>query len=42
MSINIEENIDEPDVIKLLERLITYALIRDEYRDFVKTNMFLV
>ncbi len=31
-------NIDEPDVIKLLERLITYALIRDEYRDFVKTN----
>ena len=29
-------NMDDPDVVKLIENLITYALIRDEYRVFVK------
>lgn len=28
--------LDDPDVIKLIENLITYALIRDEYRTFLK------
>ena len=27
---------DDPEVVKLIENLITYALIRDEYRAFVK------
>ena len=31
-------NLDQPDVIKLVENLISYALIRDEYRKFVKGN----
>lgn len=30
--------LDDPQVIKLLENLISYALIRDEYREFVKGN----
>ena len=25
-------NLDEPDVMKLIENMIAYALIRDEYR----------
>jgi len=29
-------NIDQPDVIQLLVNCITYALIRDEYREYVK------
>lgn len=29
-------NLDDPDVVKLMENLITYALIRDEYRKYVK------
>ena len=29
-------NLDDPEVVKLIENLITYALIRDEYRAFVK------
>lgn len=29
-------NIDQPDVIKVIVNLISYALIRDEYRDYVK------
>lgn len=28
--------LDEPDVIELIVNLITYALIRDEYREYVK------
>jgi hypothetical protein len=28
--------LDDPEVIKLMENLISYALIRDEYRAFVK------
>ena len=28
--------LDDPEVIKLIENLITYALIRDEYRAYVK------
>ena len=31
-------NIDNPDVVKFLENLISYALIRDEYRAYVKKN----
>lgn len=31
-------NLDEPDVMKLVENFISYALIRDEYRKFVKNN----
>lgn len=30
--------LDDPEVIKLVENLISYALIRDEYRAFVKEN----
>lgn len=29
-------NIDQPDVIEVIVNCITYALIRDEYRDYVK------
>lgn len=29
-------NLDEPDVIKVVENFISYALIRDEYRAYVK------
>lgn len=29
-------NLDDPEVVKLIENLITYSLIRDEYRAFVK------
>lgn len=29
-------NIDQPDVIEVIKNLISYALIRDEYREFVK------
>lgn len=29
-------NIDQPDMIKVIVNLISYALIRDEYRDYVK------
>lgn len=29
---------DDPEVIKLIVNLISYAMIRDEYRDFVKNN----
>ena len=29
-------HIDDPEVIKLIENLISYALIRDEYRSEVK------
>ena len=28
--------LDDPDVVKLIENLISYALVRDEYRTFVK------
>lgn len=31
-------NLDDKEVIELIENLISYALIRDEYRDFVKTH----
>ena len=31
-------NLDDPDVVKLMENLIAYALVRDEYRDFVKKH----
>ncbi len=31
-------NLDNPNVMKVIENLISYALIRDEYRDFVKNN----
>lgn len=31
-------NLDENDVIKIIENFITYALVRDEYRDFIKKN----
>ena len=29
-------NLDDPEVVNLVENLITYALIRDEYRAVVK------
>ena len=28
--------LDDPEVVKLMENLISYALVRDEYRTFVK------
>ena len=31
-------NLDDEDVMKVVENLISYALIRDEYRDYVKQN----
>lgn len=31
-------NLDEDDVMKVIENFISYALIRDEYRNFVKQN----
>lgn len=31
-------NLDDPEVMNLVENLISYALIRDEYRRFVKEN----
>lgn len=31
-----EWHIDDPEVVKLIENLISYALIRDEYRNEVK------
>lgn len=30
--------LDDPEVIKLMENLISYALVRDEYRAFVKSR----
>ena len=32
-------NLDEPDVVAVMENLISYALIRDEYRAFIKKNL---
>ena len=29
-------NIDQPDVTEVIVNLIFYALIRDEYRDYIK------
>ena len=29
-------NIDQPDVTEVIVNLISYALIRDEYRDYIK------
>lgn len=31
-------NFDKPNVMKVIENLISYALIRDEHREFVKDN----
>ena len=31
-------NLDEPDVVKVMENFISYALIRDEYRAYVKNR----
>ena len=33
-------NIDDKDVVKLIENIITYALLRDEYRVVVKKNVY--
>ena len=30
--------LNDPEVIKLVENLISYALVRDEYRRFVKEH----
>ena len=30
--------IDQPDVLEVIVNCISYALIRDEYREFVKKN----
>ena len=35
---NKDWNLDDTDVEKFIENAITYALIRDEYREFVKKN----
>ncbi len=32
-------NLDDPEVMNLIKNLISYALIRDEYREFVKKNV---
>lgn len=31
-------NISDPDVVELIENLISYALIRDKYRDYIKSK----
>ena len=31
-------NLDDPEVINLVENLISYALIRDEYREYIKKH----
>lgn len=31
-------NLDEDDMMKVIENFISYALVRDEYRNFVKNN----
>lgn len=31
-------NLDDPEVISFVENLLSYALIRDEYREYVKAN----
>ena len=31
-------NLDEPDMIEFVDNLISYALIRDEYRNIVKNR----
>ncbi len=31
-------NLDEPDTMKVIENFISYALVRDEYRNFIKSN----
>ena len=31
-------NLDDPEVMELVENLISYALIRDEYREYVKSH----
>lgn len=31
-------NLDEPDMMKVIENMISYALVRDEYRDYVKNK----
>ena len=31
-------NLDDPEMMNLVENLISYALIRDEYRDYVKSH----
>ena len=31
-------NFDKPNVMKVIENVISYALIRDEHREFVKDN----
>ena len=31
-------NLDEPDMMKVVENMISYALVRDEYRAYVKNN----
>ena len=30
--------LDDPEIINLIENLISYALVRDEYRAFVKSQ----
>ena len=30
--------LDDPDVINLIVNMISYAMVRDEYREFVKRN----
>jgi hypothetical protein len=31
-------NIDEPDMMRVIENLISYALLRDDYREIVIRN----
>lgn len=31
-------NLDEPDMMKVVENMISYALVRDEYRNYVKNR----
>ncbi len=31
-------NLDEPDMMKVIENMISYALVRDEYRNYVKNK----
>ena len=30
--------LDDPEVIKIIVNMISYAMIRDEYREHVKSN----
>ena len=30
--------LDDPDVVEIIENLISYSIVRDEYREYVKNH----